>query len=276
MSTKGIDCATPLNPITAKALAAAGYKYAARYLVPVGYKWKRLTRQEAEVITNAGMQIVSVFETEANRPAKGAAAGTADGAAALHEAQLIGQPRGSAIYFAVDYDAKPGAYDAIEAYLRHAAAEIPGYVVGVYGSYAVVEEMVRRIPGIRVWQTYAWSRGKKSSKANLYQYKNGQPMAGITVDLNESFGGEGWWNTKEDEEMSADDRKVMDALRNEVAGLRKMIEAATRKIPAPDWFVEEFGSTDLGGTIHEPRYTEEGWRAMAVPLREQRRASVKK
>lgn len=196
MTTKGIDCAQPLNAAKARALAAAGYRFAARYLVPSAYAWKRLTREEAEAITAAGMQIISVYETSANRPAGGAPNGTADGKAALAEAIAIGQPTGSAIYFAVDYDAQPKDYEAIEAYLRTAANEIPSYQPGVYGSYALVEEMARRIPGIKIWQTYAWSRGQKSARANVWQYRNGVVAAGHSVDLNESYGGEGWWNAR--------------------------------------------------------------------------------
>ncbi len=202
MTVKGIDCAQPLTAGTAAALYAEGYRFAARYLVPERYGWKRLTRREAEDITAAGMQVVSVFETSADRPKGSATAGQTDGREALAEARLIGQPAGSAIYFAVDWDAQPNDCDAIEAYLWAAAAEIKGYVIGVYGSYAVVEEMARRIPGIRIWQTYAWSRGRKSDKAHLYQYQNGVKVAGHPVDLNECYGGAGWWNTKGEIEVA--------------------------------------------------------------------------
>lgn len=194
--TEGIDCATPLNAKSAKAFADAGYRFAARYLVPLGYAWKRLTPTEAETITEAGMQVISVYETSANRPAGGSSAGQADGAAAFREAQTVGQPPGSVIYFAVDYDAGPKDYDNIEAYLRAAAVQIPGYEAGVYGSYAIVEEMGRRQACRRFWQTYAWSRGKKSSYANMYQYRNDVKVAGLLVDLNEGYGNEGGWTTK--------------------------------------------------------------------------------
>ncbi|MGN7470516.1 DUF1906 domain-containing protein [Brevibacillus sp. SAFN-007a] len=195
-TTKGIDCAAPLTADKAKAIAAAGYKFAVRYLVPERLAWKRLTRAEAEVITAAGMRVVSVFETTANRPAGGAVAGLEDGAEAYKEAQLIGQPIGSAIYFAVDFDATAKDYPAIEAYLRAAATKIPGYEMGVYAEYDVIEEMAKRGAAKHFWQTYAWSAGKKSARANIYQYKNGQTLAGHSVDLNESYGGEGWWDTR--------------------------------------------------------------------------------
>jgi len=202
---KGIDCATPLNAATIKSLVAAGIGFACRYLVPEQYAWKRLTRSETELITAAGMQIMSVFEISASRPIGGAAAGQTDGAAAYKEAQLIGQPIGTAIYFAVDYDAQPADYNAIETYLRAAGEQIPGYAVGVYGSYAVIEEMARREVAKHFWQTLAWSRGQKSQKTNVYQYKNDVSMAGIGIDLNESFGNEGFWNTEVKKKMSAED-----------------------------------------------------------------------
>lgn len=195
MATKGIDCAVPLTSAKAAAMAAAGMRFVARYLVPERYAWKRLTRMEATAITAAGMKVVSVFETTTNRPAGGASAGLVDGEEAYREAKAIGQPTGSTIYFAVDYDAQAKDYAAIEAYLRAAASKVTGYDVGVYASCAVVEEMAKRGACKRFWQTYAWSRGKKSAYANIYQYQNGQTLAGHTIDYNESYGGEGWWDT---------------------------------------------------------------------------------
>jgi len=193
--TIGIDCAHPLTAAKAKAISAAGYTFVARYLVPPQYAWKRLTRAEAELISEAGMHVVSVFEASANRAIGGAAAGQPDGVAALAEAQAIGQPVGSVIYFAVDYDAPAKDFDVIERYLRAAGAAIGKYTLGVYGSYAVIEAMAARIPGIYCWQTYAWSRGKVSDWTNIHQHKNDVTLAGHTVDLNESFGREGWWST---------------------------------------------------------------------------------
>ncbi len=193
---KGIDCATPIKESTAQSLAAAGMEFVCRYLVLEKYAWKRLTRSEAKIITAADMQIISVFETSACRAAGGAVTGKADGAAAYKEAQLIRQPTGTAIYFAVDFDAQPPDYNAIADYLKAAEEQIPGYAVGVYGSYAVIEEIVRRGIAKHFWQTYAWSYGQKSQKANIYQYKNDISIFGIGVDLNESFGNEGFWNTE--------------------------------------------------------------------------------
>jgi flagellar protein FlgJ len=51
-----------------------------------------------------------------------------------------------------------------------------------------------------------------------------------------------------------------------IAALEKQLE----RVPAPAWFVAEFGSADLGGLIHDPKLTAEGWRTLAVALRAQK------
>lgn len=188
---KGIDFTTPLTTAKAKELKDNGIQFVCRYLVPERLKSKRITKAESEAITTAGMQIVSVYETTADRAKAGAEAGRIDGKAALYEAKLIGQPIGSAIYFAVDYDTKD--YDTIEAYLRNAFAELSGYAIGVYGSYYIVEEMMRRKACTHFWQTYAWSNKKVSKYNHVYQYQNGVKICGITCDLNEAATYEGMW-----------------------------------------------------------------------------------
>lgn len=190
---KGFDCATPLTAATAQAFVQDGYVFVARYLVPSG--WKMLSKAEAELISKAGLQIVSVFETTADRALGGRAAGLSDGMTALKTAQSIGQPEGSTIYFAVDFDATAAQMPAVIEYIRAASEITPGYNTGVYGSYAVVEAVSSSGACSRFWQTYAWSQGKQSSAMNLYQYQNEITVHGLDVDLNRSFGNEGWWNT---------------------------------------------------------------------------------
>lgn len=68
---------------------------------------------------------------------------------------------------------------------------------------------------------------------------------------------------KEDESMTAAEKAAFDKLEKRVNELEKAVE----KIPAPKWFVQEFGSADLGGLISEPEFTAEGWRTLAVGLR---------
>lgn len=65
---------------------------------------------------------------------------------------------------------------------------------------------------------------------------------------------------EEDVPMTKEEKAAFDALAVRVARLEA-------KGPAPDWFADEFGSADLGGIIRDPRFGEEGWRAIAVVLR---------
>ncbi|OXM87855.1 DUF1906 domain-containing protein [Paenibacillus rigui] len=192
---KGFDCATPLTAAAAKAFYADGYEFVARYLVPSG--WKMLSKAEAELISKAGLQIVSVYETTADRALGGRAAGLSDGITAMQTARSIGQPEGSTIYFAVDFDATAAQMPAVIDYIRAASEITPGYNTGVYGSYSVVEAVSQAGACSRFWQTYAWSQGKQSSVMNIYQYQNDITVNGIGIDLNRSFGNEGWWNTLE-------------------------------------------------------------------------------
>jgi len=76
--------------------------------------------------------------------------------------------------------------------------------------------------------------------------------------------------------MTAEERKEMDDLKKQVReqndridAQSKIITAATERIAAPSWFVEEFGSGDLGGLMSEPSATKEGWRNIALSLRAQ-------
>lgn len=64
--------------------------------------------------------------------------------------------------------------------------------------------------------------------------------------------------------------KEDDSMREELNRLTKRVsdlEAVAKRVPAPKWFVSEFGSADLGGVISEPEFTLEGWRTLAVGLR---------
>jgi hypothetical protein len=82
----------------------------------------------------------------------------------------LGYPVDAVIFFAVDQDTTSTNYPAIQAYANafNAATKRP---VGIYGEADVVDHFVT--PGVQPvqygWQTAAWSGGRLSSKANLYQ-----------------------------------------------------------------------------------------------------------
>lgn len=189
---KGFDTATKLTADKAREFAAQGFIFVGRYL-DTPTSWKALTAQEAHHITDAGMYIVSFYERWASRVREGAEVGVFDGRHALDLARAVGQPEGSSIYPAVDYDAPVSDYDRIEAYLRAFDAEIEGYEMGVYGSYAVCKAMYERGVTRKVMQTYAWSRGQVFLQNSIYQYENDIHVNGIGIDRCESNGDAGGW-----------------------------------------------------------------------------------
>lgn len=180
---QGIDMAQTITSSAARAFAEQGVKFVGRYVK--ANSWKTIEPAEAQRIQAAGMQILSVFERTADRTKQGASAGTVDGIEAFKQAKKIGQPTGTAIYFAVDYDAPASQLDNIAAYLRAAQREITGYRLGVYGSYSVINAMAAKFPGIYLWQTRAWSKGKVSELAHVYQREIDVQANGHQIDWND-------------------------------------------------------------------------------------------
>lgn len=162
-----------------------GYKFVCRYLAARG-GGKEITVGEANQIRARGIGLVLVYEQYAERPREGRAAGQADARTAVAQARSVGFPDDRPIYFAVDWDTTPDEQGAIDEYLRGAADVIGANRVGVYGSFYVVERCKANRSAAWFWQTYAWSGGQVSEHTHFLQYKNGQTVAGATVDLNES------------------------------------------------------------------------------------------
>lgn len=221
---KGIDCATSLTHKSAEQFRADGYEFVCRYLVPSG--WKRLTKKEAEAINAAGLKIVSVFETTASRALGGRAAGLTDGRIAMETAAAVGQPQGSRIYFAVDFDATASQMDEVLAYIKAAGETAQGYTAGVYGSAAVVEAAMKAQACTGFWQTYAWSRGRKVEGIHIYQYDNGpkglgQWLHGVNVDLDTASGNAGWWDTLSGESQEVTERMLNKEDADKVIGFLK-------------------------------------------------------
>lgn len=214
---KGIDCATRLTVSTAAAVRAAGYEFAGRYLVPNAgsLAWKALTRAEAEIVTGAGLRLLTVWETTADRVKGGAAAGAADGARARLCAESIGMPETGIIYFAVDYEATAADMRTIAEYLQAARANTGPYEIGVYGSYSVIEDMAARGVCRGFWQCLAWSYGRLSAHRTVYQHGFGQQIAGVPIDVNDcpDLDRAGIWTYPSAEEPAAPERyERMDAL----------------------------------------------------------------
>lgn len=197
-NVKMIDCATQLSAGMVEGLKAAGVTHVGRYLGPES-SWKALLKDEVHAITKAGLQIVSIFETNPTRASYfSKAKGISDAQDASKYAKAIDQPKGSAIYFAVDYDAQTRDMTAIKAYFDGVKQTLKDYKIGVYGSYDVVCALKDQVD--YYWQTYAWSGGKLAGHVHMHQYKNGQKLAGIEVDFDEVLKEPGAWGAVKKEE----------------------------------------------------------------------------
>lgn len=191
---KGIDCSTTITPKVARDLKKNGIEFVIRYILPSSFKsWKTVSKNELEVLRTEGFHVGFVFERSVDRVKGGASAGVEDGKLAVQALRELGIQSGVVIYFAVDYDAPSSHFGMIESYLRNASAQLGNsYKAGVYGSFSVVEKMLNRKVVSHAWQTSAWSRGKKSSRINIYQESIDKPFCGIKVDFNTSYGNEGF------------------------------------------------------------------------------------
>ncbi|MCQ6280834.1 LysM peptidoglycan-binding domain-containing protein [Bacillus sp. EB600] len=188
----GIDCATKIHQDVAVGLKAAGIEYVGRYL---GDSWKSITKKEADILVHAGLKIISIWETNptfAGYFSEDKA--IADGKEAIAYAKLIGQPEGSAIYFAVDYDAQPADLPAILSYFLGVRQSLgKDYKAGVYGSYAVLDMLQRSRAADCYWQTAAWSRGEVADFIDILQFGFNKNIAGIPVDYNQFATSAGSW-----------------------------------------------------------------------------------
>lgn len=157
------------SPATIK---AHGYTAVGRYLG--GTPDKQLTKAEAATLHAAGLGIWLVFESTADRAKAGRAAGVADAKTARSKAAALGYPAACPIFFAVDFDA---AASTVSAYFD-GVKSVLGDRAGVYGGINVV--------GLAdwAWQTTAWSGGRLSPHAHLYQrVKMTNPVPGCDENV---------------------------------------------------------------------------------------------
>lgn len=165
---------------SAAALKAAKIKFVCRYLSTPGNP-KNATAAEISALHAAGIDVVLVFETVANRALGGKAAGAADAKSAQAQVAALGFPN-AVIYLVVDFDPH-GHETMIVSYIAAAAGVLSPTRTGVYGGLAAVKACLDAKACKYAWQTYAWSAGQWDPRRHLEQYQNGQHIGGASVDL---------------------------------------------------------------------------------------------
>jgi hypothetical protein len=183
MTIEGIDYA--FGRPNFSELKKAGKKFVCRYVSDGNNK--DITKDEAQELRHAGLEIVIVYESTANRALAGFNAGAHDADVARKQANSVGCPPTLPIYFAVDFDANEQQQAAINAYLRGAVSVLGRTRVGVYGGYWVVKRALDAKVCKFGWQTYAWSGDGHGgtlwdTRAHIQQYENNVKGFGIQYD----------------------------------------------------------------------------------------------
>lgn len=167
------------------ALKEHGVEFSIRYISSPGNS-KNITKSEAETIRRSGLDVVLVWEGLGTEPLAGANQGTQDARLAKAEAEAVGAPAGSVIYFALDQD--PNGFTAaqwaeIDAYFKACGAVLGKHCVGAYGGLALIKHLFDKKLITYGYQTYAWSNGRWDLRAQLRQYLNAQMIGGLQVDF---------------------------------------------------------------------------------------------
>lgn len=159
----------------------AGASFVCRYLS--SYTPKNLTKNELAEMKHAGVDVVTVWEAEANSALGGSVAGIRDAQAALKLAEALDGPGRAPIYFAVDFDETPAEAAAVKAYFEGVSSLLGKERTGAYGGYWTIKRLFDAgVIGFG-WQTYAWSNGMWDSRAHIQQYSNNHTVSGVGVDF---------------------------------------------------------------------------------------------
>jgi hypothetical protein len=177
-SGQGIDLATDASDVLNE-LQASRLEFVARYYRTPESRWPPLSASEAQRLSALGLKIVAVWEAHSRDPSHFSYFyGYNDAMMAYLQARAVDQPPGSAIYFAVDYNAPPQTFAAIDDYFHGVAAGFaaanagkPYYAVGVYGSGAVCDEVKRTGLAQYSWlsNSFAWTASTSYEDWNIRQ-----------------------------------------------------------------------------------------------------------
>jgi hypothetical protein len=175
----GVDLPTDASDVLGE-LRTSQLDFVARYYREPTSRWPALTAAEAQRLSGLGLKIVAVWESHSGTPAYFSyASGYWDGISAYREGVAVGQPAGTAIYFAVDFNAGGAALNQVDQYFRgvnsaFAAASRggPGYRIGVYGSGAVCDAITRARLAQYSWlsNAHAWAGYNSYATWNIRQH----------------------------------------------------------------------------------------------------------
>ncbi|ERG69323.1 DUF1906 domain-containing protein [Segniliparus rugosus] len=172
-----------------KAIKEAGYQFAVRYLTDGGpsLPGKQLTADEAADLRAHGIEIVTCWETTADRMLGGYQAGVLDAQAAKQHIARLNGPQDRPVYFCCDFDATPEQQEAINDYLRGAASVVGFDRVGIYGGYWPLSRAKQAGLANWFWQTEAWSGTNRLVGRQLHQRIGFVDVGGVQCGVDEAL-----------------------------------------------------------------------------------------
>jgi hypothetical protein len=168
--------------IAPAALKAAGCSVVFRYLSNPGWP-KNLTKAEANELLAAGIPIVMNYETTATFMLGGYSAGQECARSARAQANALGAPPTTRIYYSADFDVTAAQTSIVMAFLQGAASVDGAAEVDEYGGLRLAQAAAAA--GMRPWQTVAWSGGGWDPHDVARQTGEQRTVGGIDVDVNE-------------------------------------------------------------------------------------------
>lgn len=183
----------------AAALKTAGIDFVMRYYSRTTTQpQKRLTRIEADALSAAGLEIGVVYEDGPTHAAYFSTdRGHLDAVNACRAGLSLQQPSGSAIYFAVDFDATQADIGGavlnymcgVDRGMRDSGNGDSPYLIGVYGSGAVCRFLKTHCPFVRfAWlaESKGWLGSGTYADWDINQHVATAPLVGLTGDEHET------------------------------------------------------------------------------------------
>ena len=191
-------------------IKAAGYGGVVNYVSEsrpgANFEAKPITREYADALRAAGLQIVSNFQygkpgwPDPSDYTRGYDGGVADAKTALRLHAAAGGPDSAPIFFSVDDNIDVNTWNGVAVQWFRGINSVMGMGrTGIYGhaqacGWAIRDGVIGNssTPGHRwAWQTRSWSNGEREPMAVLYQSVVNTPsspgplLGGINVDVDE-------------------------------------------------------------------------------------------
>jgi len=184
----GIDCANDCSKLGAS-IKAAGAGFVGRYYRTAHSRYDALTFAEVKSLSTAGLDVVALWESASDKADHFAySSGVDEGTSAYRQALLSGQPRGTPIYFAVDFDASSTQiagpildyFKGIADGFNTISGNAPAFKVGVYGSGLVCAWLKNHNLVTHTW--LAMSRKWAGFNYSDWNIKQGAALPGLGFD----------------------------------------------------------------------------------------------